>query len=52
MTKHLTFIFSEELDTVNKYYCKSNNNFIILLPHCISRKNNVYPKQKIRISID
>jgi hypothetical protein len=52
MTEHLTFIFSYELDTVDKYYYESKIDFIVLLPHFISRKNNIYPKQKIRISID
>lgn len=54
MTEHLTFILDKEFnsDTCDKYKCKSNPNFIIYLPHSISRKNNNFPKFQIRISID
>jgi hypothetical protein len=54
MTEHLTFILDKNYssDINDKYICKNDNQFIILLPYYISRTKNNYPKSEIRISID
>lgn len=54
MTEHLTFILDKNYSSnINdKYISKNDKQFIIFLPHYITRQKLNYPKTEIRISID